>query len=102
MQKWIPRYGYKRAAAEEDKDWVLEVPGNADPMEDQFAKKNKIKQENVAKNELQRMRNIAVARKVKVPRTGMLPTEKMSTKDVSIPFMALHQSPNKIIFIGLG
>lgn len=86
FQKWIPRYGYKRSAAEEEKDWVLEVPGNADPMEDQFAKKKKIKQENVAKNELQRMRNIAVARKVKVPRIGMLPTEKPSTKDVSTFF----------------
>lgn len=52
-------------------------------MEDQFEKKANIKRENVAKNELQRMRNIAAARKVKIPQTGMLPAARPTTKDVS-------------------
>ncbi|KAJ1527531.1 hypothetical protein ONE63_007501 [Megalurothrips usitatus] len=83
LKKWVPRYGYRKAAAEKEKDWVIEVPGNADPMEDQFDKKRKVKRENVAKNELQRMRNIAAAHKVKVPRVGMLPAAKVTSKDIS-------------------
>lgn len=71
LQKWIPLYGFKRAQAEKEKNWVLEVPQNADPNEDQFAKKQVAKSENVAKNELQRLRNIAKSRKIKVPRVGL-------------------------------
>uniref|UniRef100_A0A1B0DDR1 Ribosome biogenesis regulatory protein n=1 Tax=Phlebotomus papatasi TaxID=29031 RepID=A0A1B0DDR1_PHLPP len=71
QEKWVPTYGYKRAAAEKDRDWVLEVPGNADPMEDQFQKKQELRKERVAKNEIQRMRNIARAQKVKIPRIGI-------------------------------
>ena len=40
---------------------------NADPMEDPFEKAIESKREKVAKNELQRLRNIARAKKVKVP-----------------------------------
>lgn len=83
LQKWIPRFGYRKAAAEKDKDWVLEVPQNADPFEDQFAKKAEAKGERIAKNELQRLRNIAKARKVKIPRVGMLTTDTATAKDVS-------------------
>ena len=82
LKKWIPRYGSKKAAAEAEKDWLIELPGNADPMEDQYAKKKKQKLERVAKNEMQRMRNIAAARKVKVPRIGMLPADNLSSKDL--------------------
>ncbi|CAB3369229.1 Hypothetical predicted protein [Cloeon dipterum] len=71
VQKWIPRFGYKKAELERQKDWVLEVPGNADPMEDQFAKKAEKKKEKVSKNEFQRLRNIAKAKKIKVPKEGL-------------------------------
>lgn len=71
LRKWVPLYGFRRAQAQREKDWVLEVPQNADPMEDQFAKKADAKTERVAKNELQRLRNIAKARKVKIPRGGV-------------------------------
>ncbi|KAL9957536.1 hypothetical protein ACROYT_G039177 [Oculina patagonica] len=37
-QEWKPRYGYKRAN-DVTQDWLLEVPQNADPYEDQFEKK---------------------------------------------------------------
>lgn len=84
LKKWIPLYGYKRAAAQKEKDWVVEVPQNADPMEDQFAKKADIKSEKVAKNELQRLRNIAKARKIKVPRVGFTNPDISSSKDVSL------------------
>lgn len=47
------------------------MPQNVDPMEDMFAKKANEKSEKVAKNELQRLKNIARARKVKIPRVGL-------------------------------
>lgn len=57
-KSWKPRYGYKRTK-DEDTDWCKEVPDNADPNEDQFEKAANAKKERVAKNELQRLRNIA-------------------------------------------
>lgn len=83
LKKWVPMYGFKKVKAQNDKDWVLEVPDNANPFEDQFAKKIEAKSERVAKNELQRLRNIARAKKVKVPRMGMLAPDVSSSKDVS-------------------
>lgn len=83
LQKWIPLYGYKRAEAVRNKEWLLEVPQNADPMEDQFAKKVEAKSERVAKNELQRLRNIAKSKNIKVPRMGLLNPDVSSSKDVS-------------------
>lgn len=82
LKKWVPLYGYKRAAAEKEKEWVLEVPENANPMEDQFTKGKALKNERVSKNELQRMRNIAKARNVKVPRVGITNPDVSSAKDV--------------------
>ncbi|XP_076808178.1 ribosome biogenesis regulatory protein homolog [Clavelina lepadiformis] len=68
-KSWKPRWGYQRAK-DDTKEWVLEVPKNADPNEDQFAKKMKEKKEKVAKNELQRLRNIARRSGKKVPGVG--------------------------------
>ncbi|XP_050309946.1 ribosome biogenesis regulatory protein homolog [Anthonomus grandis grandis] len=82
LKQWIPLYGFKRAKAEKEKNWVLEVPQNADPNEDQFAKKTVAKTENVAKNELQRLRNIAKGKKIKVPRVGVTNPEVSSAKDL--------------------
>lgn len=54
----------------------MEVPGNAaDPNVDLFAQKNEAKKERVAKNEYQRLRNIAASRKIKVPAVGLPPLE---------------------------
>jgi regulator of ribosome biosynthesis len=47
---------------------------NADPNEDQFAKRMKAKKERVSKNELQRLRNLARTMKGKVPGVGLTPT----------------------------
>jgi len=82
VNQWVPRYGYRRAAAEHEKDWVLEVPQNADPYEDQFEKRTEAKSERVAKNELQRLKNIARSRKVEVPSTGLLPNERPSKDEL--------------------
>lgn len=82
LKKWVPLYGFKRSQAEKEKNWVLEVPENADPMEDQFEKKSFAKGERVAKNELQRLRNIAKAKKVKVPRVGITNSDVSTAKDL--------------------
>ncbi|KAL6054299.1 hypothetical protein STEG23_009767 [Scotinomys teguina] len=56
--QWWRLWGYKRSR-DDTKEWVIEVPGGADPMEDQFAKRIQAKKERVAKNELNRLRNLA-------------------------------------------
>lgn len=76
VNDWVPRFGYKKNVADREKDWVLEVPKNVDPYEDQFEKKSENKSERIAKNELQRLKNIARTRKVQVPSTGLIPTER--------------------------
>jgi len=73
VKEWVPRFGYKKAQAELKKNWMMEYKGNADPSEDPFEKAAKEKQEKVAKNELQRLRNIARTKNVKVPSVGVLP-----------------------------
>lgn len=96
QKKWVPTYGFRRAQAEREKDWVLEVPDNADPMEDQFAKKQNLKSEKVAKNEIKRMRNIVKAKKMPVPRSGYLGPEAAASSDVSV--FLLH-SPDFVLNI---
>jgi len=78
----VPRYGYRRAEVETEKDWLLEVPGGADPMEDQFEKRAETKAENVSKNELQRLRNLARSKKVDVPKAGLTSKEKPTKNEV--------------------
>lgn len=78
----MPTYGFKRADAERQKDWVLEVPKNADPMEDQFQKKMDMRSEKVAANEIKRMKNIVRAKKMDVPRAGYLGPEAASSSQL--------------------
>uniref|UniRef100_A0A1B6D477 Ribosome biogenesis regulatory protein n=1 Tax=Clastoptera arizonana TaxID=38151 RepID=A0A1B6D477_9HEMI len=82
LKKWVPLHGFKRAAAEKEKNWLLEVPQNADPYVDRFELEAKTKQEKVAKNEFQRLRNLAAAKSIKVPRVGLPPTEKLSSEQL--------------------
>lgn len=79
-QEWKPRYGYKRGN-DETQDWLLEVPQNADPYEDQFEKKIEAKKERVSKNEYQRLRNIARNRKIPVPNKDLAPTSGRQSKE---------------------
>ncbi|XP_062589784.1 ribosome biogenesis regulatory protein homolog [Saccostrea cucullata] len=79
-KEWRPRWGYKRAN-DDTQEWCIEVPDNAaDPNVDLFAKRKQEKKERMAKNELQRLRNIARSQKSKVPGVGLTPTEA-PTKD---------------------
>ncbi|XP_013854973.1 ribosome biogenesis regulatory protein homolog [Austrofundulus limnaeus] len=81
-KEWRRRWGYKRAK-DDTKDWLIEVPETADPNEDQFAKRVKAKKERVAKNELNRLRNIARAQKAKIPGVGLLPKTQQSKDELS-------------------
>ncbi|GAA6217356.1 ribosome biogenesis regulatory protein homolog [Lates japonicus] len=81
-KEWRRRWGYKRAN-DDTKEWLIEVPETADPNEDQFAKRAKAKKERVAKNELNRLKNIARAQKVKVPGVGLTPTAQQSKDDLA-------------------
>jgi regulator of ribosome biosynthesis len=80
----VPHYGFRRAAAEKEKSWLLPVPDTGDPNEDQFSKLSETKSENVAKNEFQRLRNLAKAKNVKIPRAGFLSVDKLNSKQVTI------------------
>ncbi|XP_072267207.1 ribosome biogenesis regulatory protein homolog [Pyxicephalus adspersus] len=80
-KEWRRRWGYKRAN-DNTKDWLIEVPATADPNEDQFSKRVKAKKERVAKNELNRLRNLARADKGKIPGVGLTPTEQPSRDDL--------------------
>ncbi|KAG7272300.1 hypothetical protein CRUP_014185, partial [Coryphaenoides rupestris] len=73
-KEWKRRHGFKRAK-DDTKEWLIEVPVMADPNEDQFQKRNAAKKERVAKNELNRLRNIARAQKIKLPGVGLTPTD---------------------------
>lgn len=78
----MPTYGFKRAEAEKAKDWVLEVPQNVDPNTDMFQKKIDLRNEKVAKNEIQRMKNIVRAKKIDMPRSGYLGPEAASSSQL--------------------
>ncbi|KAK0401612.1 hypothetical protein QR680_015875 [Steinernema hermaphroditum] len=56
--EWKPTYGYRRGN-DNTKDWMLEVPGNQDPMRDYFGERIQDKKDRAAKNELQRLQNIS-------------------------------------------
>lgn len=79
-KEWKRRWGYKRAN-DNTKEWLIEVPETADPNEDQFAKRVKAKKERVAKNEFNRLKNIARAQKIKMPGTGGLVPKAQQSRD---------------------
>ncbi|KAM9308381.1 ribosome biogenesis regulatory protein homolog [Gastrophryne carolinensis] len=95
-KEWRRRWGYKRAN-DNTKDWLIEVPGTANPDEDQFAKRLKAKKERVAKNELNRLRNLARAHKGKVPGVGLTPTEQPSRDQLT---RAMHVAKKSTASVG--
>ncbi|XP_011301265.1 ribosome biogenesis regulatory protein homolog [Fopius arisanus] len=79
LNKWIPTFGYKRAQAQEQKDWLVEVGPDNTPKADPRETASNAKQERMAKNELQRLRNIAKSKNVKIPRVGLPTTEQFAS-----------------------
>lgn len=81
-KEWRRRWGYNRAK-DDTKAWMMEVPETADPNEDQFAKRTNAKKERVAKNEYNRLKNIARAQKVKLPGLGLTPKGQQSQNELA-------------------
>lgn len=82
-QSWKPSWGYKRANNPE-KDWMVEIPDQKDPYRDYYGERKEEKKERVAKNELQRLRNIGKASGGTTAVEGIgLNLEKKSSKEVA-------------------
>lgn len=81
-KEWRPVWGMNKVG-DKTKQWCLELSKNDDPNTDQFAKRTSDKNERVAKNELQRLRNIARSTKKMPGAPGFTPTEleKNNTKN---------------------
>ncbi|XP_052266149.1 ribosome biogenesis regulatory protein homolog [Dreissena polymorpha] len=94
-KSYKPRYGYKRAN-DDTKQWMHVVPQDTDPLEDQFAKRTAAKKERVAKNELQRLRNIARSQHKRVPGVGLTPTEAPNKEHLSKALAAAKTSTASI------
>lgn len=77
---WKPRWGFKRAN-DSTKDWLIEIKKNQDPNQDFFAKRTNEKSERIAKNELQRLKNVARVTKRKVTGVSLTPNVVDSTTD---------------------
>ncbi|CAM5089879.1 unnamed protein product [Eretmochelys imbricata] len=78
-KQWRRRWGYERAGGDPARDWLIEVPAGADPHEDQFAKRLRDKREKVARNEFNRLRNIA---RGALPGRGLHPTGHQSRAEL--------------------
>jgi len=73
VQQWVPQFGYKKVKVDQQKNWCIPLKSDADPEEDPFKKMAEEKSERIAKNELQRLRNLAKAKKVNLPTVGVVP-----------------------------
>lgn len=83
---------------EKEKNWLIEVPQNLDPMTDMYEKKASEKSEKVAKNELQRLKNIARSKKVKIPRVGLPTSDKASATQVNYNVILYILKSNSFLY----
>ncbi|KAF9152485.1 Rhodanese- sulfurtransferase [Linnemannia schmuckeri] len=59
--EYKPRWGYKGINDDGSKDWIIEVPSGANPMEDQYEARREAKKERIEKNDKRRQRNLEEA-----------------------------------------
>jgi len=92
-QSWKPSWGYQRANNPEA-DWMVEIPDQKDPYRDYYGERKDEKKERVAKNELQRLRNIAKASGGGAAAEGIgLNLDKKNSKEVAKQLdRALHST----------
>ncbi|KAJ2598153.1 Rhodanese- sulfurtransferase [Coemansia sp. RSA 1722] len=55
--EWRLKYGFKGVNNDDQKPWLIEVPGNADPYEDQYKVRREEKKERIEKNKRRSQRN---------------------------------------------
>lgn len=82
VSKWVPQFGYKKKQAEKEKNWCIPIKETADPVLNPFEKLEEDKKERTAKNELQRLRNLARAKNVKVPTVGVFTPPVKGTNNI--------------------
>nr|CAG4642762.1 EOG090X0CBY [Evadne anonyx] len=94
LRKWVPRYGFKKSQAEKEKSWCVELPGNAKDDDDPNARRKTKKEEAVAKNELQRLRNLS-ARTLKSNLRRQIPGQSSRTeaKTTRRPVVKVAKAP---------
>ncbi|XP_046855290.1 ribosome biogenesis regulatory protein homolog [Xenia sp. Carnegie-2017] len=90
-KSWQPRWGFKRAK-DDTKEWLIEVPANANPYEDQFLKREKDKKERVAKNKYQCLRNMSRSQKFNKSTSDLTPAEKPSRSQIKASINAARLS----------
>jgi regulator of ribosome biosynthesis len=96
-KEWRPTWGYNRKN-DTTKDWLIEIGKNEDPNQDFFAKRTQNKNERVAKNELQRLRNIARSTKKKVPGVGLTPNSIDESKPEKIEVVQVNFQNIRVVF----
>lgn len=87
----MPRFGFQKNVAEKEKNWVVELPGNAKDTDDPIEQKKAKKKEAVAKNELQRLRNLSARMMKSKSKTkiNLEPTDRPTAEQL-----------NRSVFIG--
>merc|ERR1719462_150128 len=94
--KWKRRHGYDKAN-DKEKSWLMPYKKNEDSSVDLFEKQAEAKKERVAKNELQRLRNLARASGMKkVPGIGATPSEKPSKLELGRQFLTAKKATASI------
>ncbi|CAJ0575426.1 unnamed protein product, partial [Mesorhabditis spiculigera] len=90
--EWKPTWGY-RSGKDNTKDWLIEVPGHKDPNADYFEERIKAKKERVAKNETQRLKNIARHNAVASKKTKGPPVDKTA---LGVGVDAMQRNKNEL------
>ncbi|KAJ3551884.1 hypothetical protein NM688_g4452 [Phlebia brevispora] len=82
-QEWVDRWGWKGANKKEETQWLTEVPANADADFDPSKAVRDARKERVAKNEKQRLQNLARAQQEGSTSSGPLVTKDQRKTDIN-------------------
>ncbi|KAJ1552376.1 Rhodanese- sulfurtransferase, partial [Nowakowskiella sp. JEL0078] len=78
--EWRSAYGYGSKKNDDLNDWIIEVPKNADPFEDQYEKKRLENVEKLGRNKKQQRRNEAEASGTALQKSTSTPDIKAMKK----------------------
>jgi regulator of ribosome biosynthesis len=93
VKQWVPQYGYKKKVVEDQKNWCIPIKETANPILNPHEELEKEKSERKAKNELQRLRNLARAKNINVPTVGAVtPSDATAYKTTYNPADDLQQN----------
>ena len=106
VKKWVPQFGFKKKEVEREKNWCIPIKEGPDPNINPHEKMEEDKKERGAKNELQRLRNIARSKNVKVPTVGVITPSFKGKQCLILTLFCAHfiivlKSKNAVIRIHL-